>query len=545
MFVLQLLPVVSWLLHLMGRCYSVAQLLVLWLATDAPPDSPSREFAAAHVRVTELGQEPHPPAYVSMTTHYAPMILDNDVITHFVPHHSWQLSQLSHPFQPLVVTLEHQRTASRLGWTIQLELLSVIDVVQNSNWLVLPPECARLMVLGAIVFLDVWKKEVSTTYSPCYVACIYNFTPLYLVLTECTGSGSVSDQCDRRCTCQNGRIVKCVRLRKDWASLTTDERSRYVNAVLAISSQETLKGRYEALISKYKDSYETAAQSSTPAVSQFFVFNRFFLLEYENLLRVIDCRITIPYWDWTALPLTPYISAVWANQNGFGNTSRSTDNCVTKGPFRVGVFSKIAAVGGGCIQREYKEQTYPTRAIVERDLLTRPGSAFNEFQRFFQVFIHTNVRCFIGGTMCSVDAPNDPAYLLHLSMVDYIYNRWQRLSSDRLSARYANDNTALALSGEFTVTQFHNNDNLPNGVAVSYTEPSLKTHAVHHVAQAQQSDEKPSKKCEVNPLVKPKDEAFFKEQCARTWGEDHGGHKYNNNNRTHSQWDIMSLVPGS
>ena len=98
-------------------------------------------------------------------------------------------------------------------------------------------------------------------------------------------------------------------------------------------------------------------------------------------------------------------------------------------------------------------------------------------------------------------------------MVDYIYDRWQRLSADRLEARYANDNTALALSGGLTATQFHNNDNLPNGVVVHYAEPIVKTHTPYHrVAQAQQS-----MGCKVNALVKPEDRAYFMKQCARIW----------------------------
>ena len=339
---------------------------------------------------------------------------------------------------------------------------------------------------------------------------------LCLVCAECTGTGTVLDRCDHRCTCRNGRLVKCARLRKDWASLTTAERSRYINAVRAISSQPGLRARYVALITKYKDSYKTVAQDSTPSTSQFFVYNRFYLLEYENLLRVVDCRITIPYWEWTALPVTPYISPVWANQNGFGNTSRSTDNCVTSGPFRVGVFSQIPSAGGGCIQREYNKGSFPTRAIVERDLLTRPGSEFEQFQLSFKVFIHTNVRCLVGGTMCSRNAPNDPSYLTHLSMVDYIYDRWQRLSADRLEARYANDNTTLALGRGLTVTQFHNNDNLPNGVVVNYADETIvKMHTPHHVAHAQHS-RGVGKNSKVNALVRPEDRAYFMEQCACT-----------------------------
>lgn len=348
---------------------------------------------------------------------------------------------------------------------------------------------------------------------------------LSFVLTECAGDGTVIDQCERRCICQHGRLVKCTRIRKDWATLTAAERKRYIDAVLAISSDPTYKSHYEALIVKYKKSYKTAAQDSNPSTSQFFVFNRYFLLEYENLLREVDCRITIPYWDWTALPPTPYIAAVWANQNGFGDTSRPSDHCVIKGPFRFGVFYQTA--GGGCVQREYHSQTYPTRPIIERDLLTRPGSEFEQFHRFFQIFIHTNVRCFVGGTMCSTSAANDPIYLVHLSMVDYIYDRWQRLSADRLHARYADDNTPLALSGGLTVTQFHNNDDLPGGVAVNYAEPILTAQIPGSppVGHALAASDNPGRSglhmgClpedKIDALFSSADKDYFKKQCART-----------------------------
>lgn len=281
------------------------------------------------------------------------------------------------------------------------------------------------------------------------------------------------DECGRMCICENGKLINCTRVRKDYAALTPDEQQRYINAVLAVATQPAYSADYAALIAKYKESYKTPAQNPNPSVSQFFVFSRYLLLEYENLLRRVDCRITIPYWDWTALPLTPYVAAVWDNQKGFGDSSRSDDRCVKTGPFRVGVFNVTSGAGGGCIRREYNMKDFPTRSIIERDLLTQPASEFDAFQRFFQVFIHTNVRCFVGGTMCSVNAANDPAYLVHLSMVDYVFDRWQRFSKQHLAARYAGDQTLLALAGSLTVTQFHNNDNLPNNVAVKYATPIL------------------------------------------------------------------------
>ena len=55
--------------------------------------------------------------------------------------------------------------------------------------------------------------------------------------------------------------------------------------------------------------------------------------------------------------------------------------------------------------------------------------------------------------MCLVrNAANDPAYLVHLSKVDYVFDRWQRFSKQHLAVRYAGDQTLLALAGSLTVT---------------------------------------------------------------------------------------------
>ena len=211
----------------------------------------------------------------------------------------------------------------------------------------------------------------------------------------------------------DAQLTECCRLRADFATLFTDDQARYIAAVLRVATDPQLKPRYDAFLSKYTSSLNTLAQRTNPTTSQFLVLNRLFLLEYENFLREVDCRITIPVWDWTLLPLTPYMSPVFSStEDGFGGSSRSNDSCVNEGPFRVGVFS---ITDGGCLQRQYRMKMFPTRAIIERDLLTLPANEFDRFHQLLQVFIHTNVRCFVGGQMCSADAANDPLFLLHLS----------------------------------------------------------------------------------------------------------------------------------
>ena len=285
------------------------------------------------------------------------------------------------------------------------------------------------------------------------------------------------DACGRRCTCSNGRLIECCRERQDFASMSASEKRRYITAVVRATSDPQFSVRYEAIIAKYKSSFDTLAQDPEPTISQFFPWNRFFLLEYENLLREIDCRITLPFWDWTALPLNPYMSPVFSPDSGFGDSSRGNDSCVSNGPFNFRVFEITESAGGGCLQRQYRMQMFPTRAIVDRDLLTLPASEFNQFHQFLQVFIHTNVRCFVGGQMCSTDAANDPVFILHLTQTDSLFSRWQTLNPANLNTAFVNDNQQLVLSNGLTVSQFASNANLGDGgVRVCYAEPNLKNH---------------------------------------------------------------------
>ena len=287
---------------------------------------------------------------------------------------------------------------------------------------------------------------------------------------------TVFDACERRCICQDEEFVDCCRVRSDFASLEISERQRYINAVIRVATDPEFKPRYDALVAKYKDSFDTLAQDTNPKTSQFFPWHRYFLLEYENLLREIDCRITIPYWDWTALPMNPYMSPVWNPVSGFGDSSRSNDSCVNNGPLRFDIFQITPSAGESCLRRQYRLQLFPTRAIIEQDLLSLPASEFNHFHQFLQVFLHTNVRCFVGGQMCTPDAANDPAYILHIAQNDALLTRWQDIDEEHLNAQYSTDGRVLALAGGLTVSQFSNNQNLPNDVRVCYNPSEFQSH---------------------------------------------------------------------
>ena len=279
------------------------------------------------------------------------------------------------------------------------------------------------------------------------------------------------DQFGRRCTCANGQFESCSRFRRDWNTLSDEEKQTYISAVLTVATDPQYQPLYNQLLQIYDDSSDTPVQSTAPETSQFFPWHRYFLLEYEDLLRLVNSSITIPYWDWTLLPTDPYSSPVFDPVTGFGNSSNSIATCVTSGPFREEVFQVTPSAGGDCLRRQYEDSMYPTRSRIENNLFIVSAENFDDVHMFLQIAIHLNVRCFVGGDLCTLqDAANDPLYLLHLSRIDLILDEWQSIDSARASVRYENDNTELVmnLDGDLTVSDFSSNRDLPFGVSVLY-----------------------------------------------------------------------------
>ena len=282
------------------------------------------------------------------------------------------------------------------------------------------------------------------------------------------------DDFGRICDAVNGRLENCCRYRQDWATLNDQEKSRYINAVKTVSSDPSLSQLYNELVSRYRQSFTTDIQLLNASVSQFIPWHRYFLLEYENLLRLVDGDITIPYWDWTVRPSAPYAEEIFdPTPLGFGNSVNATTMCVSSGAFQEGQFEVTPSAGGGCLMREYLNAiTLPTRTLIEDQFLSFSAEMFDDFHNAVFQFVNLIVRCTVGGDMCSVDAANDPLYLLQLARVDLVVDRWQSMDEARATVRYANDGTPLQLTfdDKLVVSDFSRNKDLPYGVCVRYGE---------------------------------------------------------------------------
>lgn len=94
-----------------------------------------------------------------------------------------------------------------------------------------------------------------------------------------------------------------------------------------------------------------------------------YLLRYENLLRQVDCRVTLAYWDWSLFSMSPWNNTsdrIWyPGPSGLGGNGSdgSRGGCVTDGPFSRNVWRKT---NGRCLRRRFsgEKQLIPTFSIL-------------------------------------------------------------------------------------------------------------------------------------------------------------------------------------
>ena len=114
--------------------------------------------------------------------------------------------------------------------------------------------------------------------------------------TECgEESHFMLNKCEERCECKNGKLTSCHRVRKEFTKMTIEHRKRYINAYKLASVHPLFKKNYEKTVALHLN------ESDEARLPEVFLpcWYRWYLTEFENLLRRIDCRVTIPFWDWS------------------------------------------------------------------------------------------------------------------------------------------------------------------------------------------------------------------------------------------------------
>lgn len=208
-------------------------------------------------------------------------------------------------------------------------------------------------------------------------------------------------------------------LRKNQSTLTADEKSRFVNAVLQLKAN----GTYDRYVRQHRDLFNAGIHGS----AMFLPWHREFLRRLERDLQAVDPSVNLPFWDWTVdRDLT---SSFWG-ADFMGGNGVPSGGAVQTGPFAfstglwpltvrdnpAGRVELTRAIGVGT--------ALPTRNGVLRVLSEVP---FSTFTRDLEGLIHNIVHVWIGGSAATRSSPNDPAFFLLHCNVDRLWAEWQKL----------------------------------------------------------------------------------------------------------------------
>lgn len=261
----------------------------------------------------------------------------------------------------------------------------------------------------------------------------------------------------------------CCRVRKQFTEMSVSERARYVAVVKEASTNPAYKENYERLLTIHKTFFNSDIHQAT----YFLPWHRWFILQYENLLREIDCRITIPYWESAEEANDALSSDVWnTGSHGFGGNGSGVAYCVLDGPFRAREWSVIPSAGGGCLTRNFNGRYPDCLTVRDAFLEFSNASQFQDFEYFLHREFHDAVHCVIGGLMCTDNSASSPEFFLHHGFVDKLWSDWQKQSNEHMFSQHFTSQTTQMPTTRYLSKEFLDLLNQPGCACVEYRDPS-------------------------------------------------------------------------
>ena len=223
-------------------------------------------------------------------------------------------------------------------------------------------------------------------------------------------------------------------VRKNQASLTADERSRFVAAVKALKAN----GTYDHHVLDHRTAFFSIKPDPAHVGPAFFPWHRECLKRFELNLQTKDPSVTLPYWDPTVDNSAS--SPIWAADFMGGNGSDSTWQ-VASGPFAYSTGQWNLVYNDKTTDPPYLRRSFgvrvaslPTGTQVNTALGKRPydASPWNAttssatFRSYAEKTLHNPVHLWVGPTMWQGSSPNDPVFWLLHCYLDSLWARWQK-----------------------------------------------------------------------------------------------------------------------
>jgi len=277
-----------------------------------------------------------------------------------------------------------------------------------------------------------------------------------------------------------------LKIRREWSTLTSNQKKSYINAVKCLQSKPALTPSSKAPGAKTRfDDFVATHINQTMTIhytGNFLVWHRYYTWVYEKALQV-ECGYTgtQPYWNWGLTALigmenSPLFDGSDTSLSGNGVVIPNQPDlilgvsaglppiylppgtgggCVTSGPFKnmsVNLGQAALDVPGGIVISQPNPFNYNPRCL-KRDLTTAinrmfanassilntiiPPQNIADFQTKLQgppgtgdIGVHGGGHFALGGDPGRdfFVSPGDPAFYMHHSMIDRVWWIWQMLS---------------------------------------------------------------------------------------------------------------------
>ncbi|KAI1464569.1 Di-copper centre-containing protein [Daldinia caldariorum] len=216
-------------------------------------------------------------------------------------------------------------------------------------------------------------------------------------------------------TCENPAV------RKEWRTLSTDERNSYISAVKCLATKPSMLGLNTTLYDDFPYVHN-ALNDDIHFVASFLPWHRYFVHIYEQTLK--DCGYTgvAAYWDWTLDSDDTSKSSIWDPITGVGGNGSpektvqigwSTYKCVVDGPFKDLVPAYVTnTYQPHCLRRTFNNGTeqignmlseaYTPDAVAKINALTDYVNFHNKLEGGPHGAIHSAV----AGDMMPATSPN-------------------------------------------------------------------------------------------------------------------------------------------
>lgn len=289
---------------------------------------------------------------------------------------------------------------------------------------------------------------------------------------SCSGSGIIYDECNRLCYCKDGKPSDCHRIRKDFIEMPLEERRRFVRALKVVSMQHPYKRTYDIITRFHFKFFDIIHEKNL-----FFPWHRWYISIFENLLRHVDCRVTVPYWNWARAVSRKRLwrhtdkRDIWnPGPHGFGGDGNSGSGCVRSGPFSVGKWYLPVWHGHDCLSREFDRKMFLPGEWYVNDLNKIPWNQFNKFESGVRDYMHNDLHNAVGGTMSEDSSALAPEFWCHHAFLDKIWSNWQDHGPKYKFIYFKKINKRLPGGAHFG-WEFMDLQHQPHCIQVLYDEP--------------------------------------------------------------------------